>query len=230
MDAPLKGYLEFMSVMEDGSYNFDPAQLIQAARESEIRTFGWPIGLVMTVDEYAPKPYVVNGVVAGVVAEIKADNSYDYWTLKKNGQYYIFKSLFEDNTKYRKDGPGTKLFFDTRTIRTTELLARTAGLYKALDVKEDERIKFKIKYGGLKDRTLASANPAKVFIYEAFKCSAEYISKEYSTNLKEFLSHEYIKDVVFDYIYELCQACNMFRPQKEHVNLLANEYLNGRVY
>jgi len=47
-------------------YNND---LLQAASEAEIQTFGWPMGVVMNTDEYRPKPRT-DGIFAEVITGI----------------------------------------------------------------------------------------------------------------------------------------------------------------
>src|SRR5260370_24834043 len=101
----LTGYMKFASVI-DYKLNIAIRDLVSAAEETQIHTFGWPIGVVIRENEFRPRP-----TEDGIEAEIAPErDGYDYWTLKSNGEYYILKSLFEHR---RSEKP--VLFTDTRT-------------------------------------------------------------------------------------------------------------------
>jgi hypothetical protein len=113
--------------------NWEQKQLLEAVRESTVPTYGWPIGLVLDPPEYKPHP-----TAGGVVAEVKiqADHpgllnrpSYDYWTVRRNGSFYMLRSMFED-----QHGKSGELFFNTRIVQITELLLFLTRLYLRLDV------------------------------------------------------------------------------------------------
>jgi len=101
-------------------------ELLSAVRNSEIHTFGWPIGVLLeNRDEFRPKP-VADGIIAEVsLPEGKSSSkpSYDFWALRNNGDFYLLQSLFED------ERGSQKLFVDTRTVRVTESLMFCANLY-----------------------------------------------------------------------------------------------------
>jgi len=98
-----------MTLLEDFNLNVAQGDLLTAARNAQIDTFGWPLGIILDGTEYSPKP-----TTDGIVAEINLEDreSYDYWTIRKDGSFYLLKSLFED----RKPG---YIFYDTRIIRIT---------------------------------------------------------------------------------------------------------------
>lgn len=130
-------------------------ELLNGVRNAQIRTFGWPIGVLMENNErHRPKPNA-----GGISAEMLFDGrgstevrSYDYWALRNNGDYYLLQSLFEDERR-----PGS-IFFDTRIVRVTETFLFLAGLYENLGASPDTRVSVKIGHSGLRGRTLRSAN------------------------------------------------------------------------
>jgi hypothetical protein len=129
-------------------------ELLNAVKQSEIRTFGWPIGITLeSRDEYRPRPYG-----DGIRAEVSiGDNSmsrqsYDYWSLRSNGDFFLLQSLFEDS---RKRG---EIFFDTRVVRVTESLMFIERLYTALGAQPDSKVAIRVAHRGLNDRTLTSAS------------------------------------------------------------------------
>src|SRR5207249_2885375 len=124
--------------------------------KSEIHTFGWPIGVTLeNRDEFRSRPYG-----DGIRAEIGMDRSafsgrpsYDYWTLRANGDFYLLQSLFED------DRTTDKLFFNTRIVRVTESFLFAANLYENLGVAPETRISVRVTHRGLAGRELTSSNP-----------------------------------------------------------------------
>lgn len=129
------------------------AELLSAAKASQIRTFGWPIGLVATNEEYRPRPHP-----DGIRAEISVDQSaisgrpsYDYWALRSNGDFYLLQSLFED------DRGEKKIFFNTRIVRVTESLMFASNLYSTLGVAPETRLSVRVTHRGLTGRELTSA-------------------------------------------------------------------------
>jgi len=145
----LTGFTEIQFALSHPKISKSPDQLLAAADQSVIHTFGWPIGLVLH-DEYRPRP-----VADGIVAEVPAETfkSYDYWTLKRDGDFYLLQSLFEDERR-----PG-HIFYDTRIVRITEALLYCARLYTRLGVPGASAVHFRLRHGGLKGRILSGSAP-----------------------------------------------------------------------
>lgn len=130
-------------------------ELLNAVKQSEIRTFGWPIGITLeNRDEYRPRPYG-DGIRAEVSINERADGrrSYDYWSLRSNGDFFLLQSLFEDRRRPKE------IFFDTRIVRVTESLMFIERLYTRLGAPPESRIVIRVSHSGLKGRTLNSASP-----------------------------------------------------------------------
>jgi hypothetical protein len=150
----LTGYMEVRFALERPKSDWSQKLLDEAVRTSNIRTFGWPIAVHLgNRDEYRPHPRA-----DGIVAEISIDDrpTYDYWTLKRNGDFYLLHSLFED-TRDR-----AKLFFDTRIIRVTETFLFCVRLYSRLGVDPATKVAVAIRHGGFKDRVLGVANQMRI--------------------------------------------------------------------
>jgi hypothetical protein len=122
--AGLTGFTEVQFGLAQSTLNKNPSELLQAAERALIHTFGWPIGIVVH-NERRPRP-VSDGIIAEVPAP--AFNSYDYWALRRNGDFYLLQSLFED------DRTSGYIFYDTRIVRLTETLLYCARLYTQLGV------------------------------------------------------------------------------------------------
>jgi len=130
-------------------------ELLNAVKQSEIKTFGWPIGITLeNRDEYRPRPYG-DGIRAEVAIgdQSTSRKSYDYWSLRSNGEFFLLQSLFEDS---RTSG---EIFFDTRIVRVTESLMFIERLYNALGASSESRVLIRVAHSALKHRTLTSASP-----------------------------------------------------------------------
>lgn len=144
-----KGAMEVRFSLAPPKLSKTQTELSEAAQVSQIHTFGWPIGVILNnVPESRPHP-----TTEGIVAEIFAD-SYDYWTIKKTGDFYSLISLFEDRRASQEN-----IFFETRIVRITEAILYCARLYSKLGVDRSQNIYFTIRYTGIKNRILISGNP-----------------------------------------------------------------------
>lgn len=130
-------------------------ELLHAVRNSEIRTFGWPIAVMLEGQEkYRPKPFI-DGIRTEVsIAEDPniARGTYDYWALRTNGDFYLLKSLFEDERSEEE------IFFNTRIVRVAESLMFASNLYHNLGVPEKERVSIRVGHFGFAGRSLTSSS------------------------------------------------------------------------
>jgi len=153
-ELSLASSMEICFALDEPKPYTSQVELLKAAKAAQIETFGWPIGIVLDGKETRPKPRE-SGLFASVL--VKEHNSYDYWAIQKNGDLYLFKSLFEDMRK-----PG-EFFFNTRIVRTTETLMYCFGLYHGLGISSDVVVHIRIRYDGLKGRELSSST--RKFMY-----------------------------------------------------------------
>ena len=131
------------------------AELNDAARNAQIETFGWPIAPYLDVEGLRPKP-TTDGIVASILPESK--ESFDYWSIWRNGDFYFFGSLFEDQQP--PGAAGKFIYFDTRIVRVTEAVLYCIGLYTALGVDRLSRVSIVVRHGGLRGRVLSSSPPS----------------------------------------------------------------------
>jgi TIR domain len=131
-------------------------ELLNAVRQSEIRTFGWPIGITLeNREEYRPRPYG-DGIRAEIAIDENGRTSYDYWTVRSNGDFYLLQSLFEDQRTTNR------IFFDTRIVRVTEALMFIENLYSKLGAPPEARVGIRVRHSGLTGRILTSASPSRL--------------------------------------------------------------------
>lgn len=216
--AGFNGFLE-VKMNLTSEFNFDSIILNTVSRESQIHTFGWPIAVYLDREEYSPKPDT-DGIVAEISTKIGNRESYDYWSIKKDGSFYLLKSLFEDERK-----PGY-LFFNTRTIRITEVLMYASNLYTKLGIKEEEPILISIRHGGLKDRIMSAVGNRIMF--EAPKCSVPEVKTEnIKTSVKEI--NENMTDLVVKFTKPLFEVFNFFSVDKSIIDDIVSNYRKGIV-
>ncbi len=156
----LKGTMELRFALHD-PIGKSQIELLNAVKKSEIRTFGWPIGVTLeNRDDCRPRP-----MADGIVAEIAIGDSifserptYDYWALRTNGDFFLIQSLFED---YRTEN---KIFFNTRIVRVTESIMFCKNLYSNLGASDNAKLSLRIRHKGLAGRELTSSSPNRFFI------------------------------------------------------------------
>jgi hypothetical protein len=175
----LTGLMEIRHALSPPKPNVTPSELLQAARQAEIHTFGWPIGVVLDTDQ-RPRP-----VSDGILAEIPAPNSFDYWSLRRNGDFYLLKSLFED--RYRPEC----ILYDTRIIRVTEALLHCARLYTRLGVPTASMVRFALFHAGLKGRVLSKnvqgVGLARKSIEDEIETETQFALTEVESNLPQLV-------------------------------------------
>ena len=142
--TPNPGFMELCFTLSNSKPSKTQRELLAAAKGAQIETFGWPIGVFLDGrDEDRPRPKV-----DGIVAEIAANErpSYDYWTIRRDGDFYLLQSLFEDQ---RESG---NIFFNTRIVRVTEALLYCARLYARLGVPSTATVNVAVRHGRLRGR------------------------------------------------------------------------------
>lgn len=125
------------------------AELNDAAQHAPIETFGWPIAVYLSRDEFRPRPRA-DGIVATVRPDV-SKQSFDHWAIHRNGDFYFLGSLFEDERR-----PG-QIFFDTRIVRTTEAILYCTRLYSRLGIDRSATVSIAVCHGGLRGRTVSCA-------------------------------------------------------------------------
>ena len=105
-------------------------------------------------DEMSPKP-LKDGIMNSIFG--LDGKSYDFWALKKDGSFYLLKSLFEDKRAENQ------IFFNTRIVRTTEMLMFLSRLYRKIDVSLDSFFTFNLRHAGLDGRYLSSTGTRDLF-------------------------------------------------------------------
>ena len=196
--------------------NISKRELRDAAINSQIHTFGWPIAPGVRDGEYSPKPND-----DGIVTEIatKEDKSFDYWSIKQDGSFYLLKSIFEEKRK------PNYLFFDTRTIRITETLMYARNLYSNLKLGKEELITIIIKHGGLKGKIMGATGNR--LITSEYKSVENQISTTIVTTIKEI--EENTTNLVLKFTTPLFELFDFLSIEDRIIDDIVRNYLAGKI-
>jgi hypothetical protein len=209
---------EISSSIGNPNINASQKELLAGARKSEIKTFGWPIGVMLeNRDEYRPRP-TADGIVANI--NIGDRESFDYWSWNTAGDFYLLKSIFED-----RKNPG-EIFFNTRIVRTTEALLYIGKMYEELGANDTDEISIRINYEGIEGRVLSSSNPNRM-LHESRKIAKNECSSEITIKLED-ISNDLVK-VVKSLVGPLFVLFDFFELSDEVYADIVNHFVNGKV-
>lgn len=198
----------------NSNLNIPQTTLLDIADESQIQTFGWPIGLVFKyVPGFKPTPKA-DGIISEI-AENPNSQSYDFTYFKKNGQIFILKSLFEEKNFKNSIIP------DVRIKRTTELLLYISRFYSRCDLPVDEKIKIDIKYSGLDKNKIDFANygfSRVQRISNENECNSEII-----TSISEIENK--LPELVAELLQNLFVLFDFYKSEFENVKSIVNQYV-----
>jgi hypothetical protein len=153
LSSGLPGFMEVFHFCMDSFPQKSQPELLVVAKQAQAPRSGWPIGLVLDNPEERPRP-TNDGILAIVTREasLAPGRRFDYWSLNKRGDFYTLRSLSEDNLD--EDRVHKAIYSGFRIVQATEALVHCANLYKAFGVDPNARIELRVRYGGLRERTL----------------------------------------------------------------------------
>ncbi len=211
-------YVEAFAVLSQPQINYPPDELLQVAYASMIDTFGWPIGIMdLTQKPFKPRP-INSGIVNTVIRE---GESYDFWALRQDGSFYLLQTLFEDSR-----GVTDQLFFNTRIVRTAEMLMYLSRLYEGLNVPENTTVNFILRHVGLAGRHISATSNRPMFRPSGPASEGEIespITIDLST-LDDLLS-QHVQNLL-DPVFTLF---DFFQPGKERYDQIVTDFKQGKV-
>ena len=216
-------FMEVQMTLRDLETNVLQSELLKKARQAQIKTFGWSIGIVLDRDELRPRP-TTDGIAAevGVQDSDRQRGSYDYWALSKNGDFYLLKSIFEDERKENT------IFFNTRIVRITETLLYAARLYSGLNIPRDAHYIVGIRHGGLKGRVLSVSSMARRNPpYGDSISSEDEVYSEIETTIEETESR--LVELVEKFTQPLFVVFNFFELERNILGDIVNKFVEGKV-
>jgi len=216
-------YLEIAHYPVGVGTSWSQADLLAAAQKSVGRNTGWPIGAVLTREEYSPKP-MRDGVRAVIQATTIIDR-FDIWSLNRRGYFYFARLLEEDSDDRVK--PNMTVYFDTRIWRIAEGLQHCAALYRALDLAPETRIHIEVAHRGLAGRILSATDQLRA-ITMAGRKSHENESR-WAKVLPLGAIEPSLDALVAEISGELFMLFEFWQPQPEVWKSVLQAFLNSRV-
>jgi hypothetical protein len=214
--AGKSGLMEIQVALPDLELDVDQIQLFEAADKAQIHKSGWPIGVVLNKTEHRPRP-VADGIVAEILAQ--TFNSFDYWTIRGDGSFYLLASLFED------ESGSERLLFDLRITRITEALLYFTRLYSNLGVPPNSHLVIGMRHGGLGERVLSCAGPRLMFHDRRSRENEVYTEVE--TTLDEIRSN--LVEVVEKFTQPLFVVFDFFKLDRKILEEIVHDFEKGVV-
>jgi len=141
------GFMEIWHFCPEVPISRDQHELLAAATQAQVRTLGWPIGVVL--NDHSHRPKATND---GTFEAVSGIGTFDYWALGKGGDYYAVASLQEDYDASAYLNTGVKT--SVRICRAAEALLHCASLYRLLGADAGSQVEMGVRYGGLRGRVL----------------------------------------------------------------------------
>lgn len=207
--------------LSDPKSQFTHQQLLNAAQHAQIHTFGWPIGIVPKNPEHGPRPRD-NGIYAEIPIKLFDRVSYDYWAIRRNGDYYLLKSLLEDE---RFPSDSKFIYFNTRIERVTEAILHCARLYSSLGIDTMTTVHISIEYMGLKDRML-STNSSRI-VPPNLWCSEDHNETSITTQL--YIIERDLVSIVKAFVQPLFVLFQFFELPDVVYEHIINDFVEGKV-
>jgi HipA-like protein len=215
------GYLEVFHSLKDSSRTWNQSELLEAAKSSECRNTGWPIGVVMDIEECRPV-FRSNGIEAEI--EIR-EGTYDEWSFRKDGSYRFFRVFGEDSIEHFKKSDF--LYFDIRIWRISEVFLHCENLYRALGVNLNEIIKIEITHANLERRKLAASNPMRDFSLPERWCEEKSVPWSAEMSLQDLKSKRL--DYVIAASKELFVLFDGWQPDPGVIEGVYEEFMKSRI-
>lgn len=210
------GFMEIRMTLPGSELNVAQEELLRVAERAQISTFGWALGIVANIEEGHPRPRT-DGIVAEI--ELTDRSSYDYWTIRRDGTFYLLKNLFENKREQEH------IFLKSRIYRITETLLYCVRLYSSLKVGPDSPILIGIRHGGLKDRILTDLREWDL-PYKRI-CKEDEVDTEVKTTLARIEPD--LVDLVQTFTEPLFVLFDFFKLDRKPLENIVNKFVAGKV-
>lgn len=210
-------YVEAFVTLSQPRINYSPAELLRVAHSSMIHTFRWPVGIM----DLNPGPLKPRPTSSGIVnTVIRKGKSYDFWALRQDGSFYLLQTLFEDS-----QGATDQLFFNTRIVRTTEMLMYLARLYEGLNVPENTTANFILRHVGLAGRRI-SATSNRPMLHSPGPASEKEIESTITIDLSTL--DESLSQHVQNLLNPVFMIFDFFQLGQEMYDQIVTDFKQGR--
>jgi len=211
------GFMEIRITISDTKIELSHKHLLEAAYNSQIKTFGWPIGCVVN-DIKQRRPRARKD---GIFAEIENTErgSYDFWSLRRDASFYILKTLYEDTRKFGY------VSLNIRIARIAEALMYASNIYSFFKINSTAPLLFGIRHGGLKERILTAID--KRYLHRNYKAVEESIYNEVQTNIQEI--EDDLTGVVLKFAQPLFVVFDFFHVDRNSIEPIVVNFKKGKM-
>lgn len=219
-----KGYLEaFLGMNSEKTWK--PRDLHSIAEKVESHNTGWPIGVTLTKSDLAPYS-IEDGIEAVISSHDMA--MFDYWSLKKNGDFYFLRTFQEDEKPTLTKNGKKILWFDIQIWRISEILLYCTKLGSELELDFSRKVDMYISYNGLRDRILSCNDPMRFWFDDEWHiCKTDKFEYQFSESL------DYIKvnfnELIFNIASDLAYYFGRFELNRGVCNSIVDKFLSSRV-
>ncbi len=211
------GFMEIRITLSDTKIELSHRQLLEAAYNSQITTFGWPIGCVVNdIKQRRPRARK-NGIFAEI--ENKERGSYDFWAFRRDASFYILKTLYEDTKKFGY------VSLNIRIARIAESLMYASNIYSFFKLNSTAPLLIGIRHGGLKERILTAID--KRYLHRNYKAVEDSIYNEVKTNLQEI--EDDMTGVVLKFAQPLFVVFDFFHIDRNSIEPIVENFKKGKV-
>ncbi|MCK5708044.1 MAG: hypothetical protein KAI43_10360 [Candidatus Aureabacteria bacterium] len=191
----IKGYFELKLSLFNSTMQLSSTELYDIAKRSEINIRGnCPIGVIYEREEFKPKPKKdsISAEIPILRDESEKKYQYDYWVLRKNGDFYVSKSYLENIIQ-----PGC-LFIQNRIRQIAEALLYAHRLYTNFHVATTSHIFVSIHHNGFKGLSLCNG----------IRDGVDIINRSTTENdvyYENVIPFELIENNIMDYVKEFAK-------------------------
>ena len=214
--------IEICHWIDQSEYNWSLSELLDAAAKAAQKKTGWPIGLLSRSGNNLPSPQE-DGIK--VVIDSFSDR-FDYWYLREDGRFYLFRT-YEENPKRDELDEYDTIYFDIRIWRAAEAIDHCIALYQALSVKPSEKVQFWFRHNDLNDRHLTASNPGRAFTMWDRVCKAEVSTWNYEGSIDLLQTEK--KNLVIKICKKLFNLFDFWEPSNSLIEGVMTEYFSSRI-
>jgi len=208
------GFWEIVHWLPDSNQCWDQRTLLEVAEKAQLRTTGWPIGVVLYSDEHKPKP-LKDGIEATIISK-QFCKGIDYWFFSSDGAYFFARTFDEDFSNEK-----SVLWFDVQIWRIAESLLHCIRLYNHLGIHDNEKIAIQIYWHRINERVLRPSPSSMRFLYRR-KCKADEVNWKKETTLNE-LSVKW-EDFCIKATNKLFLMFDFFTPEEKITKEIIGEF------
>ncbi len=218
-----QGYLEVFFDFHSEN-RFSAKELFTMAEKAECHNTGWPIGVTLTKPDLAPFA-TDEGIEAFILS--RSDASFDYWSIKKNGNFYFIRTHGEDTKPTKSTKGNSVLWLDTRIWRIAEVFLYCQKLGNELKLNATNKIDIIIIHTGLKGRTLVCGDPMRIWFDDEYFCKSEKHQFRVAESL-DFIKLNY-KELIFKLCSDLFYFFSQCDLNRGICDGIVDDFLKSRV-